>query len=76
MGRENAFLHFYICISHYSFLISHLKLSIMSKNKVNAKREAYAKKQEEQGKKVVAWIFGALIVLAIAYMIWTFSMMA
>ena len=48
----------------------------MSKNKVNAKREAYAKKQEEQGKKVVAWIFGALIVLAIAYMIWTFSMMA
>ena len=33
----------------------------MSKNKVNAKREAYAKKQEEQGKKVVAWIFGALI---------------
>ena len=47
----------------------------MSK-KVNAKREAYAKKQEEQGKKVVAWIFGALIVLAIVYMIWTFSMMA
>ena len=27
----------------------------MSKNKVNAKREAYAKKQEEQGKKVVTW---------------------
>jgi len=48
----------------------------MSKNKVNAKREAYAKKQEEQGKKVVAWIFGALIVLAIVYMIWSFSMMA
>ena len=48
----------------------------MSKNKVNAKREAYAKKQEEQGKKVVAWIFGGLIVLAIIYMIWTYSMMA
>ena len=48
----------------------------MSKNKNNAKREAYAKKQEEQGKKVVAWIFGALIVLAIVYMIWTFSMMS
>ena len=44
----------------------------MSKNKHNAKREAYAKKQEEQGKKVVAWIFGVLIVLAIVYMIWTF----
>ena len=47
----------------------------MSK-KVNQKREAYTKKQEEQGKTVVAWIFGALIVLAIVYMIWTFSMMA
>ena len=47
----------------------------MSK-KVNKKREAYAKKQEEQGKKVVMWIFGALIVLAIIYLIWTFTMMA
>ena len=48
----------------------------MSKNKVNAKREAYAKKQEEQGKKIVAWIFGGLIALAIIYLIWTYSMMA
>ena len=47
----------------------------MSK-KVNAKREAYAKKQEEQGKKVVTWIVGGLIILAISYLIWTFSMMA
>ena len=44
--------------------------------KANAKREAYAKKQEEKGKKVVAWIFGGLIVLAIIYLIWTFTMMA
>ena len=44
--------------------------------KVNAKREAYAKKQEEKGKKVVGWIFGALIVLALIYLIWAFSMMA
>jgi len=44
--------------------------------KVNAKREAYAKKQEEQGKKVVMWIFGVLIVLALVYLFWTFSMMA
>ena len=44
--------------------------------KVNAKREAYAKKQEEKGKKVVSWIFGVLIVLAVIYLIWTFSMMA
>ena len=44
--------------------------------KVNAKREAYAKKQEEQGKKVVTWIFGGLIILAVIYLIWTFSMMS
>ena len=48
----------------------------MSKNKTNAKREAYAKKQEEQGKKVVTWIFAGLIVLAVIYLIWTFAMMA
>ena len=47
----------------------------MSK-KHNAKREAYAKKQEEQGKKVVTWIFGGLIILAIIYLIWTFTMMS
>ena len=47
----------------------------MSK-KNNAKREAYAKKQEEQGKKVVTWIFGGLIALAIIYLIWTFAMMS
>ena len=44
--------------------------------KSNAKREAWQKKQEEQGKKVVMWIFGALILLAIIYLVWTFSMMA
>ena len=48
----------------------------MANKKVNAKREAYAKKQEEQGKKVVTWIFAGLIILAIIYLIWSFSMMA
>ncbi len=48
----------------------------MSKNKNNAKREAYAKKQEESGKKVVTAIFVGLIVLAIVYLIWTFAMMS
>ena len=47
----------------------------MSK-KGNAKREAYAKKQEEQGKKVVTWIFAGLIILAVIYLVWTFGMMA
>ena len=48
----------------------------MSKNKVNAKREAWQKKQEEQGKKVVTWIFAGLIVLAVIYLVWTFGMMS
>ena len=47
----------------------------MSK-KNQTKRKAYAKKQEEKGKKVVAWIFGGLIILAVIYLIWTFAMMA
>ena len=44
--------------------------------KVNAKRSAYQKKQEEQGKKVVKWIFGTLVVLAIIYFLWTLIMMS
>ena len=32
-----------------------------------AKREAYAKKQEQQGAKVVNWIIGVLIVVAAAF---------
>ncbi|MBO4661056.1 MAG: hypothetical protein J5610_06325 [Prevotella sp.] len=39
--------------------------------KGKAKREAYAKKQEAQGKKVVNWIFGVLVVLAIIFMGYT-----
>ena len=74
LSCHNFIIHY--IIENLRPVISHLKQTVMSKNKVNAKREAYAKKQEEQGRKVVAWIFGALIVLAIAYMIWTFSMMA
>jgi hypothetical protein len=46
------------------------------KKKNKAKREAYAKKQEEQGNKVVTWIFGGLIVLAVIYLIWTITMMS
>jgi uncharacterized Rmd1/YagE family protein len=39
--------------------------------KTKAKKAAYQKKQEEQGKKVVNWIFGVLIVLAIIFMVYT-----
>ena len=51
----------------------------MANKKVIKKREAYAKKQEEQGKKVVTWIFAGLIILALIYLFWifrTFGMMA
>ncbi len=43
--------------------------------KVNAKREAYAKKQEKQGQKVIAWIFGVLLVLTLLYLCWIIGMM-
>jgi hypothetical protein len=46
----------------------------MSK-KMNAKRVAWQKKQEEKGRKVVNWIFGVLILLAILYLVWTYTMM-
>lgn len=36
-----------------------------------AKHDAYMAKQEKQGRKVVNWIFGILIVLAIIFAIFT-----
>ena len=39
--------------------------------KGKAKRKAYAKKQEAEGKKVVNWIFGVLVILAIIFMGYT-----
>ena len=46
----------------------------MSK-KLNAKRFAWQKKEEEKGRKVVNWIFGVLILLAVLYLVWTYTMM-
>ena len=40
---------------------------------VNAKRAAYEKKQEEQGAKVVKWIIGVLIALALVYAAYSLS---
>ncbi|MBO5584003.1 MAG: hypothetical protein SPK85_05710 [Prevotella sp.] len=42
----------------------------MSK-KNNARRAAYQKRQEEDGKKVVNWIFGVLVVLALAFAVYS-----
>lgn len=47
----------------------------MSK-KNQLKRDAYAKKQEEKGKKVMVWIFGVLLALALIYLIWSFSLLS
>ena len=41
--------------------------------KLNAKQQAYAKKQEDNGKKVVAWIIGSFIILAVFYLIFIAS---
>jgi hypothetical protein len=35
--------------------------------KMNAKQRAFEKKQEQAGRKVVNWIFGVLIVVALAF---------
>ena len=71
VGMLFSFLH-----SHFSFLTSHLKLKKVMSKKNNAKREAWQKKQEAKGKNVMKWIFGVLIVLAIIYLVWTFSIIA
>ena len=47
----------------------------MSK-KSNAKREAYKKKQEQQGKNVVNWNFEVQVALAVLYMVYLYISMA
>lgn len=39
--------------------------------KMNAKQKAYAEKQEREGRKVVNWIFGILILCAVAFCAYT-----
>ena len=46
----------------------------MSK-KVNAKKEAYAEKQEEKGRNLIMWIIGVLIALGVLYAFWASFMM-
>lgn len=48
----------------------------MKKTKKNAKREAYAAKQEKEGRNVVKWIFVALIALCLIYSCWVIAMMS
>ena len=44
-----------------------------NKNLRRAKHAAYEKKQAEKGVKVIKWIFGVLIVLAIIFAIYASS---
>ena len=44
---------------------------IAKSTKSTQKKEAYQKKQEEGGKKVLEYIFGALIVLAVIFVIYS-----
>ncbi len=47
----------------------------MANKKGMAKREAYAKKQEEKGRNLIMWIIGILIALGLVYAIWASFMM-
>jgi len=40
-------------------------------SKSTRKKVAYEKKQEDNGKKVLEWIFGVLIVLAVIFVIYS-----
>ncbi|MBR1502397.1 MAG: hypothetical protein IJ618_00750 [Prevotella sp.] len=40
-------------------------------SKSTAKKEAFQKKQEEGGKRVLEWIFGVLVILAILFVIYS-----
>ena len=40
---------------------------------LNAKQVAYEKKQEQEGRKVVNWIFAVLVLMAIGYAVFTIS---
>jgi hypothetical protein len=49
---------------------------IAKASKSAAKKVAYQKKQEEGGKKVLEWIFGVLVVLAILFVIYSIFIVA
>jgi len=42
----------------------------------NAKKEAYAAKQEQEGRNVINWIFGILILLGVIYAIYSIVMVS
>ena len=49
---------------------------IAKASKSTSKKVAYEKKQEEGGKKVLEWVFGVLIVLAVLFVIYSIWIVA
>jgi hypothetical protein len=49
---------------------------IAKEKKAAVKKVAYEKKQEEGGKKVMSWIFGVLIALAILFVAYSIFVVA
>ena len=49
---------------------------IAKASKATEKKVAYQKKQEEGGKRVLEWIFGVLVVLAILFVIYSIFIVA
>ena len=49
---------------------------IAREKKSTVKKGAYEKKQEEGGKKVLEWIFGVLVVLAVLFVIYSIFIVA
>ena len=49
---------------------------IAKPSKSTQKKVAYQKKQEDSGKKVLEWIFGVLVILAILFVIYSIWIVA
>jgi uncharacterized Rmd1/YagE family protein len=49
---------------------------IAKASKATEKKVAYQKKQEEGGKRVLEWIFGVLVVLAVLFVIYSIFIVA
>ena len=47
---------------------------IAKSTKSTQKKEAYQKKQEQGGKKVLEYIFGALLILAVMFVVYSIFM--
>ena len=49
----------------------HVPVSAINAVDKQVKRERRQEKEKQEGHRVVTWIFGALVFLAVVYMVWT-----